>query len=60
MFARRIGNLWPAFSCVPRIATIMDWSFAEVWIDRSVQFVEVETLLLKVMEYKNITTIHCP
>ena len=35
-FVRRIGNLWPAFSCIPRITTIRE------------------------MEYKIITTIHCP
>ena len=52
MFARRIGNLLQAFSCVPRVAPVMemDSSFAEVPVlaDGKVQFVDVETLVLKV------------
>ena len=51
-FARRVVNLLQAFSCVPRVAPIMemDYCFAEVpvWVDRSVQFINVETLVLKV------------
>ena len=49
-FVRRIGNLWPAFSCIPWITTIreMDSSFVEVQvcIGGSVPFVEVETIIL--------------
>ena len=45
MFARRIGNLLQAFSCVPRVAQIMemDSCFAEVPVlaDGKVQFVDV-------------------
>ena len=52
MFARRVGNLLQAFSCVPRVAPIMemDSCFAEipVLVDGTVQFVDVETLVLKV------------
>ena len=52
MFARRIGNLLQAFSCVPRVAPIMemDSCFAEVPVlaDGKVQFVDEETLVLKV------------
>ena len=52
MFARRIGNLLQAFSCVPRVAPIMemDSCFAEipVLVDGKVQFIDVETLVLKV------------
>ena len=52
MFARRVGNLLRAFSCVSRVAPIMemDAGFAEVpvWVDGSVQFMDVETLVLKV------------
>ena len=52
MFARRVVNLLQAFSCVPRVALIMEIGsyFAEipVLIDRIVQFVDVETLVLKV------------
>ena len=52
MFARRVGNLLQAFSCVPRVALIMEmgWCFAEipVWVDGIVQFIDVETLVLKV------------
>ena len=52
MFARRVGNLLQAFSCVPRVASIMemDWCFTEVpvWVDESVQFINVETLVPKV------------
>ena len=52
MFARRIGNLLQAFSCVPHVAPIMemDSCFAEipVLVDGTVQFVDVETLVLKV------------
>ena len=49
MFARRVGNLLQAFSCVPRVAPIMemDLGFAEVpvWVNGSVQFVDVKTLV---------------
>ena len=52
MFARRVGNLLQAFSCVPRITLIMemDSGFAEVpvWVDGSVQFVDIKTRVLKV------------
>ena len=52
MFARRVGDLLQVFSCVPRVAPIMkmDLCLAEVpvWVDRSVQFIVVETLVLKV------------
>ena len=52
MFARRVGNLLQAFSCVPRVAPIMEMGlcFAEipVWVDGIVQFIDVETLVLKV------------
>ena len=51
MFARRVGNLLQAFSCVPRVAPIMemDSCFAEVlvWVDGSVQFIDVQTLVFK-------------
>ena len=51
MFARRLGNILQAFSCVPRVAAIMemDLCFAEVpvWVDGSVQFIDVKTLVLK-------------
>ena len=54
MFARRVGNVLQAFSCVPRVAPIMemDSCFAEilVWVDGSVQFIDVETLVHKVHE----------
>ena len=52
MFAPRVGNLLQAFSCVHRIAPIMEMNscFAEipVLIDGIVQFIDVETLVLKV------------
>ena len=52
MFARRIGNLPQAFSCVPRIAPIMEMvsCCAEVPVlaNGKVQFVDVETLVIKV------------
>ena len=52
MLARRVGNLLQAFICGPRVAPIMemDSCFAEipVLVDGTVQFVEVETLVLKV------------
>ena len=52
MFARRIGNLLQAFSCVPRVAPIveMDSCFAEipVLVDGKLHFIDVETLVLKV------------
>ena len=52
MFARRIGNLLQVFSCVPRVAPIMEMDpcFAEipVLVDGKVQFIDVETLVLKV------------
>ena len=52
MFARKVSNLLQASSCVPSVASIMemDLCFAEVpvWVDRSVQFIDVETLVLKV------------
>ena len=52
MFARRLSNVLQAFSCVPRVAPIMemDSCFVEipVWIDGSVQFINVETVVLKV------------
>ena len=48
----RIGNLLKAFSCVPRVAPIieMDSCFMEipVLVDGIVQFMDVETLVLKV------------
>ena len=51
MFDRRVGNLLQAFSCVHRIAPIMEMNscFAEipVLIDGIVQFIDVETLVLK-------------
>ena len=54
MFARTVGNLLQAFSCVPRVAPIMemDSCFAEipVLVDRIVQFKDVETLVLNVHE----------
>ena len=52
MFACRVGNLLQAFSCVHRISPIMEMNscFAEipVLIDSTVQFIDVETLVLKV------------
>ena len=52
MFARRIGNLPQAFSCVPRIAPIMEmdscWAEVPGLANGKVQFVDVETLVLKV------------
>ena len=52
MFARRVGNALQAFSCVPRVAPIMDMDscFVEilVWVDSCVQFIDVETLVFKV------------
>ena len=52
MFARRVGNFLLAFSCVHRIAPIMEMNsyFAEipVLVDDIVQFIDVETLVLKV------------
>ena len=52
MFARRVGNLLQAFICVPRVASIMEMDprFAEipVLVDGTVQFIDVETLLLRV------------
>ena len=60
MFARRIGNLLQAFSCVPRVAPIveMDSCFAEipVLVDGKLQFIDVETLVLTCMEHKNLVT----
>ena len=51
MFARRVGNLFQAFSCVHRIAPIMEMGscFAEipVLVDGLVQFIDVETLVFK-------------
>ena len=47
-----MGNILQAFSCVPRVAPIMemDLCFAEipVWVDGSVQLLDIETLVLKV------------
>ena len=52
MFARRVGYLLQVFSCVTRVAPIMemDSCFAEVpvWVDGNVQFIDVRTLVLKV------------
>ena len=52
MFSRRVGNLLQTFSCIPRIVPIMemDSGFAEVpvWVEGRIQFVDVETLVLKV------------
>ena len=52
MFARRVGNLLQAFSCVHRIALIMEMGscFAEipVLVDGIVPFIVVDTLVLKV------------
>ena len=51
MFAGRVGNLLQGFSCVHRIGPILEMNlcFAEipVLIDGAVQFVDVETLVLK-------------
>ena len=51
MFACMVGNLLQAFSCVHRIAPIMEMNscFAEipVLIDSTVQFIDVERLVLK-------------
>ena len=51
-FARRVGNLLQAFNSVPRVASIMEMDprFAEipVLVDGTVQFIDVETLVLKV------------
>ena len=51
-FARRVGNLLQASIRVPRVASIMkmDTRFAEVpvLVDETVQFIDVETLLLRV------------
>ena len=51
-FARRVCNLFQAFICVPRIAPIMemDLGFTEVpvWVDGSVQIVDVKTLVFKI------------
>ena len=45
MFARGVGNVLQAFSCVPRVTPIMDMDscFAEipVWVDKSVQFIDL-------------------
>ena len=50
MFARRIGNLPQAFSCVPRIAPIMEmdscWAEVPGLANGKVQFVDVETLVM--------------
>ena len=52
MFARREGNLLQAISCVPRVAPIMEMGLciAEILVivDGIVQFIDVETLVLKV------------
>ena len=52
MFTRRVSDLLHAFSCIPRVAPIMemDSCFAQihVWVDGSVQFINVETMVLKV------------
>ena len=52
MFACRVGNLLQAFSCVHRIAPIMEMSlcFEKIigLVDGIVQFIDVETLVLKV------------
>ena len=52
MFSRRVGNLLQAFSCVHRIALIMEMNscFTDipVLIDGIIQFIDVETLVLKV------------
>ena len=54
MFARRVGDLLQAFSCVHRVAPIMEMGlcFAKipVLVDGIVQFIDVETLVLKVHE----------
>ena len=54
MFARRVGNVLKAFSCVPRVAPIMemDSCFAEIpiLVDGSVQFIDIETLVLQVLK----------
>ena len=46
----RVGSLLQVFSCVPRVAPIMemDSCFAEipVLVDGTVQFVDVETLVI--------------
>ena len=52
MFSRRVGSVLQAFSCVPLVASIMemDLSVADisVCVDGSVQFVDVELMVLKV------------
>ena len=52
MFACRVGNMLQAFSCVHRIAPIMEIGscFLEipVLVDGLVQFIDEETLVLKV------------
>ena len=52
MFARRVENLLQAFSCVPRVAPIMEMNscFAEIpaLVAGILQFKDVETLVLKV------------
>ena len=54
MFTWRVGKIQQAFSCVPRIAPVMemDSCFVEipVWMDGGVQFIDVETLVLKLHE----------
>ena len=63
MFARRIGNLPQAFSCVPRIASIMEmdscWVEVPVLAKGKVQFVDVETLVLKAHGVRNRATSCC-
>ena len=52
MFERRVGNILQGLSYAPRVDPIMemDSCFEEilVWVDGSVQFIDVETLVLKV------------
>ena len=51
MLARRVGNILQAFICVSRVAPVMemDSCFTEilVWVDGSVQFIDIKTLVLK-------------
>ena len=53
MLARRVDNMLQAFSCVLRVAPIMEMDpcFAKipVLVDSTVQFIDVETPVLKVL-----------
>ena len=63
----RQDNILQAFSCVPRVAPIMemDLCFAEVqvWVDGRVQFIDAKTWVLKghgVVDRKCIQRIYEP